>query len=213
MSKLLLSLLAATCFSCAIAQNTTPNNKASDYKPQFGLKAGYNWSYITGTSQGFNNDTKTGFMLGAFYAPPSKGFGFRSELIFSRQGYTYDNGGSNTDVLNDYLYLPQLSTFTIGKRFQIQAGGQIGFLLNAKKTTDSKDTSIVGLMNKFDYGFVGGVDIYPINALIIGARYNLGLGKLYKEDYSSPNPYPLPFNPETTNFKNGVFQLFVGVKF
>src|SRR5437764_6991563 len=183
MRKLLFSFCAAFLFSCAFAQNTnSPNYKASDFKPQFSFKVGYNWSYITGTSQGFNNDTKTGFMVAGFFAPPSKGLGFRTELVFSRQGYTYDNGGSNTDVLNDYIYLPQLSTFTIGKRFQLQLGGQVGFLLNAKKTTDSKDSSITDLMNKFDYGFVGGVEIYPINQLIIGARYNLGLGKLYKQD-------------------------------
>ena len=185
----------------------------SEYKTRFGLKAGYNWSYITGSSQGFNKDNKSGFMAGAFLAPPSKGLGYRTEIVFSRQGYSFENGGQNTDVLNDYIYLPQLTTFSIGKHFQLQLGGQIGFLLNSKKTTASKDSSITSLMNKLDYGFAGGVEIYPISSMIIGARYNLGLGKLFKQDYSSPNPYPLPFNPETTNFKNGVVQFFLGWKF
>jgi hypothetical protein len=106
-----------------------------------------------------------------------------------------------------------LTTYTIGNRVQFQLGAQIGFLLNAKKTTASKDSSITDIMNRLDYGFAGGLELYPMKSLIIGGRYNLGLGKLFKQDYSSPNPYPLPFNPETTNFKNGLLQVFVGWRF
>jgi len=139
--------------------------------------------------------------------------GYRTEVVFSRQGYNYDDGGKNTDVMNDYIYLPQLTTYTIGKVFQLQLGAQIGFLLNATKSTGSKDSSITSLMNRVDYGFAGGAEIYPFKGLLIGGRYNLGLGKMYKQAYESPNPYPLPFNPETTDFKNGVVQLYVGWRF
>jgi len=204
-----LSLLLAVLYVSA----QSSKNNAFESKTHLGLKAGYNWSYITGSSQGFNKDNKSGFMIGGFIAPASKGIGYRTEIIFSRQGYSFENGGQNTDVLNDYIYLPQLTTYTIGGKVQIQLGAQIGFLLNAKKTTQSKDSSITGLMNKLDYGFAGGLELYPVKPMIIGARYNLGLGKLYKQDYSSPNPYPLPFNPETTNFKNGVVQLYLGWRF
>ena len=145
--------------------------------------------------------------------PPSKGFGFRTEVIFSRQGYSFDDGGKNTDVKNDYIYLPQLTTYTIAKKVQLQAGAQIVYLLKARTSTGSQDTTITGLMNRFDYGFVGGVEVYPLAGLLVGGRYNLGLGKLYKQQYSSPTPYPLPFNPETTDFKNGLVQIFVGYRF
>ena len=117
--------------------------------------------------------------------------------------------------MNDYLYMPHLMTFTIAKKVQLQAGGQIGVLLNAKKSTESKDSSITDFMNRFDYGFAGGVEVYPFKGLIIGARYNLGLGKMYKQydQSSTTTPYPLPFDPATTNFKNGILQLFVGYRF
>jgi opacity protein-like surface antigen len=212
MKKLMVALALAFVLMKAGAQNKQAN-KPEDFKPRFGLKAGYNWSYITGSTQGFNPDDKSGFMVAAFFSPSSKGLGFRTELVFSRQGYSFDEGGQNTDVLNDYIYLPQLTTYTIGKRVQFQLGAQIGFLLNSKKQSGSKDSSITEIMNKFDYGFAGGVEIYPIKNLILGGRYNLGLGKLFKQDYQSPNPYPLPFNPETTNFKNGLFQFFAGWRF
>lgn len=197
---------------------THAQKSASDYKPKLGLKAGYNWSYLTGSADGFNKNNKTGFMLGAFYAPATKGRGFRTEVVFSRQGYSYDNGGHNTDVLNDYIYFPQLVTFGIGHVFQIQAGAQIGYLLNSKLSKSSKDISITNLMNRLDYGFAGGAEVYPFKGLLIGARYNLGLGKLYKhyEDQlnnPTPRPYPLPFDPNKTDFKNGVVQLYIGYRF
>ena len=213
MKKLIYTMtLAVVSFTGSYAQKTNP---ANEYKPKFGLKGGFNWTYLTGSKEGFTPNTKTGFMVGGFYSTTTNGLGFRSEIVFSRQGYSYDDGGHNTDILNDYIYLPQFTTFTIAKVVQFQLGAQIGFLVNAKKKTESKDRSISDLMNKVDYGFAGGVELYPIKWLIIGGRYNLGLGKLYKhyEDAATnPNTYPLPFNPETTNLKNGVVQFYVGVK-
>ncbi len=216
MRKVLLTVLTALTASCVFAQSLPSSEEikkeTDEYRPKLGIKAGYNWSYITGSSEGFKKENNNGFMMGAFYAPASKGFGFRTEIVFSRQGYSFDNGGQNTDVQNDYIYLPQLTTYTIAKRVQLQAGAQIGYLLKARTSTGSKDSTITGIMNRFDYGFAGGIEIYPFRGLLIGGRYNLGLGKLYKQ-YSSPSPYPLPFNPETTDFKNGLAQLFVGYRF
>jgi hypothetical protein len=208
----------ATLLFSALCIASQAQKNASDYKTKLGLKGGYNWSYLTGSAEGLKKDNKTGFMVSAFYAPVSKGRGFRTEVVFSRQGYSFDNGGTNTEVLNDYIYLPQLATFGIGKFMQFQAGAQIGFLLNSRLSKGSKDSSITSLMNRFDYGFAGGVEIYPFKGLLIGGRYNLGLGKLhkhYEDQLTNPNPkpYPLPFDPEKTDFKNGVFQLFVGYRF
>ena len=217
---LLFPYVLVYCFA-AFAQSPSPQypNMPSpkSYRTKLGLKAGFNWSYVTADQSGVNLNSKSGYMLGAFLAPPSKGgLGFRTEIVYSRQGYNYDNGGRNTDVINQYIYLPQLTTFNIGKFFQLQLGAQIGYLINAKKTTSDKDSSITDLMNRFDYGFAGGVELNPIAGLIIGARYNLGLGKLYKhyeQSATNPNPFPLPFDPQTVNLKNGVIQLFAGYKF
>lgn len=155
-------------------------------------------------------------MIGAFFAPTARtGKGFRSEIVFSRQGYSFDDGGTDTDLLNNYLYLPQMVTFNIGRFFQLQAGAQVGVLLNSKMS-GSKDSTIIGLMNRVDYGFAAGIELNPVNGVLIGGRYNLGLGKLYKQyetNATDPYPFPLPFNPETTNLKNGVVQFFYWLPF
>ncbi len=214
MRKAIMGLLLATTAFAAQAQKEIKINPSRN---QLGIKAGYNWSYVTASGSGINTKNKSGFMVSAFYAPaPTSGRGFRSEIVFSRQGYSFDNGGKNTDVLNDYIYLPQLSTFNIGKFLQLQLGGQVGFLLNSKLSNQVKDSSITNLLNRIDYGFAGGIELRPVKGLLLGGRYNLGLGKLYKkweQTATNPNPYPLPFNPETTNLKNGVVQFFVGYAF
>lgn len=206
-------ILTLCTFASSYLVNAQEGNRPQNFQPKYGFKGGYNWSYVTGKEEGINFNNKNGFMASLFYATPSTGVGYRTEIVFSRQGYSFDNGGSNTDVLHDYIYLPQLTTYTFANRVQVQLGAQIGYLLNAKKITGSKDTSITDIMKRIDYGFAAGVEIYPMKKLIIGGRYNLGLGKLYKRDYTSPNPYPLPFNPETTNFKNAVVQVFMGLRF
>ncbi len=212
MRKIIYTLIFTTLLcDQSIAQKTQP---AEQFKQKMGIKAGYNWSYVTGTESNFDPKSNNGFMVAGFFAPAAKGMGYRTEIVFSRQGYSFDEGGKETEIQHDYIYLPQLTTYTIGKHLQLQAGGQIGYLLKAQKKTESKDSTITNLMNRFDYGFAAGIEIYPFNGFIVGGRYNLGLGKLYKRyEQQSGNPYPLPFNPETTNLKNGLFQFFVGYRF
>jgi len=184
-------------------------------KSKIGIKAGYNFSNVVGNQSSFDPKHNNGYMVAAFFGSSNKnGLGYRSEFVYSKQGYSFDDGGKNTDVMNDYLYMPHLMTYTIAKVVQIQAGAQIGVLLNAQKTSGGKDSSITSLMNRFDYGFAAGVEVYPFKGLIIGTRYNLGLGKMYKEyDQTQTTPYPLPFDPSTTNLKNGILQLFIGYRF
>jgi hypothetical protein len=199
--------------ACAAQGQTKPKKNTR----KIGLKAGYTWSYAEAGQSGINLNGQNGYMIGAFLAPPGKGLGFRSEIIYSHQGYSFANGGQNTAVKNDYIYLPQLTTLTIGKFFQLQVGPQIGFLLNSKRSSaDNKDSSMTSMMNRLDYGFTGGIDVNPTAGFIIGARYDLGLGNLYKhyeESAASPMPFPLPFDPRSTNMKNGVIRIFVGYKF
>ena len=109
-----------------------------------------------------------------------------------------------------------MATFGIGKFFQLQAGAQVGVLLNSKLSSGTKDSTATSFMNRLDYGFAAGVELNPVKGFLIGGRYNLGLGKLYKQSEQSsttPMPFPLPFNPDKTDMKNGVVQFFIGYRF
>jgi hypothetical protein len=201
---------------------------AKEMKRKVGIKVGYNVAKILGSANNFSPKNQNGFMVSGFYAPASKGLGYRTELIFSRQGFSFDESGKMQNVSQDYIYMPHFTTFTIAKKVQLQAGGQVGYLLNAKKSPETKTTSgseqeqqITDFMNRVDYGAAVGVEVYPFKGLIIGGRYNVSMGNIYKkyETMGSttptpmPVPYPLPVNPNDFKGRNAVVQFFIGYTF
>jgi hypothetical protein len=190
---------------------------------QIGVKAGVNFANVTDASS-INSSSSTGYMVGLYMAPPSKGvMGFRTELIFSRQGYDYKSSTNTGSVDLDYIILPQLMCINITKFFQLQFGGQIAFLMNAKvdssnHTGNPTTDQVMDFYNKFDYGYAIGAEVHPFKGLIVGARYNVSLGEMYKtENYTGTTPGSMPgtmpsFIPDI-NPKNNVVQLFVGWTF
>lgn len=180
---------------------------------QIGLKAGLNFANITNASS-INSSSRSGFHAGIFLSPPTKGvISSRTEIIFSRQGYNYKSSTNTGNVNLDYIVLPQYMAINISKYFQIQFGGQMAYLLNAKvdstTSTGSTGNSILDLYNRFDYGFGGGIEIHPVRGLIIGGRVNISLGGLYKE----PKPGEQPSFIPDIDAKNNLFQLFAGWMF
>jgi hypothetical protein len=219
----LLSALLGNSFLQAQAPEETIAKETKKWKPRLGVAFGYNIPQLRGATPDFKPRGKNGFNLAAFYAPSSKGLGYRTEIIFSRQGFSFDDSSRLQQVSQDYIYMPHLTTFTIAQRVQLQAGGQIGYLLHAKKQVETSERNaeeqqITHLMNRFDYGATLGLEVYPFKGLIIGARYNISLGNPYKK-YQEPGagtsqiPLPLPFNPADFKGKTGVIRLFVGYRF
>ena len=186
---------------------------------QIGLKAGVNFANVSKASS-INNSSQTGFHAGIFLAPPSKAIlSSNTELIFSRQGYDYKTSTNTGNVNLDYIMLAQHMSINITKYFSIQFGGQTAYLLNAKADSTANTSSgsgnpyggIMNLYNRFDYGYGGGVEIHPVSGLIIGARVNISLNKLYDVNaYTSGNSSD--FIPKI-NVKNNVFQIFAGWRF
>jgi hypothetical protein len=179
-----------------------------------GLKAGINFANITNASQ-INSSSQSGFTAGVFLAPPSQGIiSSRTELNYSRQGYSYSTGNTSGKVNLDYLVIPQFMAINITHFVQLQFGIQMAFLLNAKadstasSSPGSPATPIPGIMsyyNTFDYGFGAGAEIHPVAGLVIGGRYNLSLGKLYKEAQSGQVP-----SFSASDAKNNLVQLYAG---
>jgi len=198
----------------AVVIGQTPDTKTA--KTKIGIKAGLNFSNITKASS-INAQSRSGFMAGAFIAAPSRGIvGYRSEIIFSKQGYDYKTGQTSGSVDLNYILLPQLMCINITKYVQLQAGGQLAFLVGGKIDSAPSPSSIPSLQkkmmdyyNKVDYGAAGGIEVYPFAGLLIGARYNISLGNLYKSNGGASYPDFIP----KVDVKNNVLQLFVGYKF
>jgi len=182
---------------------------------QIGLKAGLNFANVTNVSS-INNNSRSGFMAGIFLAPPSKGIlSSRTELLYSEQGYNFNTGTKTGSVNLDYIIIPQLMGINIAKFVQLQLGAQMAFLLNAKADSTNNGGgssgnygSIMSYYNTFDYAVGAGVEIHPFLGLLIGARYNLGLGKIYKDAMSGQMP-----SFSSVDAKNNVVQIFTGWTF
>lgn len=179
-----------------------------------GLKGGLNFANVSSASS-INSSNRSGFLFGVFLAPSNKGIiSSRTELEYSRQGYSFQSGTNTGNVNLDYILLPQLMGINITKFVQLQFGAQMAFLINAKADSTTSGGvsgpygSIINYYNKFDYGFAAGAEIHPVMGLLIGARYNISLGKLYKDLQSGQMP-----SFTAADAKNNVVQIFAGWTF
>ena len=100
----------------------------------------------------------------------------------------------------------------------MQLGGQTSYLLNAKADSNKNGSStnpygkITDYYNRFDYGAAAGFEIHPVLGLIIGARYNISFGDLYK-NMATTNPGETPSFVPSVDAKNNVVQIFAGWRF
>ena len=115
--------------------------------------------------------------------------------------------------------MPYLMCINITKFFQLQVGGQTAYLLNAKADSAKSQSSsanpyskMTDYYNRFDYGAAAGIEIHPVSGLLIGARYNISFGDMYK-NISNPTPGETPSFIPNVNAKNNVVQLFAGWRF
>ena len=166
---------------------------ANAQKIKFGAKGGLNFASISGDNTK-DIDAVAAFNFGLLSEIPiSDKFSFQPELMYSGQGYGFDD---NTIALS-YLNIPLMGKYYVTKGLSLEAGPQIGFLLAAKnEKTDVKDS-----FKTVDFGVNFGLGYKLENGLNFGARYNLGLTDINNlEGSSSKN-------------KNGVFQVSVGYFF
>lgn len=208
MKSILFTAILLAFMICCFAQ------KKKEFSGKAGIKAGYNINRLAGQSVDIRFQNKSGFMIAGYFSTSTKGLGYRTELVFSRQGFSYDDNGKRQDVQTDYLYLPQLTSFTIGQFLQLQLGGQIGYLLKSSANSESGSSSendITKYMNRLDYGAAFGFEVYPVKRLIVGSRYNMSFGNVYEQNPSAIAP-PFPFTPSDVKGRNAVLQFFVGLR-
>lgn len=180
-----------------------------------GLKGGLNFANVTSAAS-INSSSRSGFMFGIFMAPPSKGLiSSRTELVYSRQGYDFKTGTGTGNVDLDYIVLPQLMGINITKFVQLQLGVQMAFLINAKADSTNNSggmsgpySQVMSYYSKFDYGYAIGGEIHPFKGLLIGARYNVSIDKLYRDIQTLQQP-----SFSSVNAKNNIVQIFAGYTF
>lgn len=202
-----------------IITNKAQGQNTETAKPRkFGIKGGVNFINIT-KAESINGSNRNGFMAGVFFSPYSgRTFGWSTELVFSRQGYNFRSNSTTGSVKLDYLLLPVLNTLNITRFVQLQAGGQIGLLLNSNVDSSASPSSVPAtpqkaseFFYKLDYGFVGGVEIRPVSGLLVGARLNVNIGSMNKMQTGGVVPPYIP--TDSRQLRSNVVQVYAGFHF
>jgi hypothetical protein len=175
---------------------------------KFGVKAGLNLATLTGD---VNSDvsSRTNFHAGGVVEfKVAQNFSVQPELLYSGQGAKFDvfQDGANyeTTFKFDYINIPVLAKYYIIEGFSIEAGPQVGFIVNSKMKVEipgmgSGEVDAEEITNGVDFGIAGGLAYDLPIGLFFQARYVAGIANVIDE----PN----------TSTQNGVFQFSVGYKF
>ena len=166
-------------------------------------KAGINISKVTNS----DSKTKVGLVAGveAEYGI-AENFGLQFGVLYSMQG-DKPKVGSGSEKL-DYINIPIMAQYYVIPGLAIKAGVQPGFLVRAKNKWDYEnggiavhtDADIKDACNKVDLSIPVGIS-YEYKSFVLDARYNIGLTKVYKSDYSDKS------------CRNSVFAITLGYKF
>lgn len=202
------------------APQDSSGHKKQKHSIGIGVKAGFNFSNVTNASQ-INASTRTGYHFGILFAPQSKSIlSSRTELLYSRHGYSYSDSTAkaNGSIDLDYIMLAQYICINITKYVQIQFGAETGYLLHAKADSGRSSTGnasadqMLSFYNRFQYGYGGSIEIHPYSGLLIGARYNISLNNLYNTSSFTSGGATPSFVPNV-NLKNNIIQVFAGWRF
>ena len=179
------------------------NTAEAQEKVRFGVKAGINISDFTGN--GYENfeksDSRTSFHLGVLtelYLAPH--WNFQPEFLYSEQGYFLKNSNSSESLELElsYLELPLLAEFGLLKNLHLQAGPQLGYLLNKDKLPENGENGTIFNYNSFDFSLIFGAEFEIRNFFIYG-RYNPGINQIV--------------NSSDVDTHNRVLQAGLGLKF
>lgn len=172
---------------------------------RFGIKGGLNIASISGEDLE-NTDARTSFHGGVMVEIPiSEKFSFQPEYLYSSIGIKEND--ENAELKLNYLTLPLMAKYYVADKFSLEVGPQIGLLLSADAKVEGEgEGDVEELFKNFDAAINFGVGYKLDNGLNFGARYNLGIMKIFdSNDYLD--------EMEEIKAYNSVFQISIGYFF
>lgn len=170
---------------------------------QYGLKGGLNISKLTVSVTGFSATTDELFSFHAgFYGllMTSEKFGIQPELLYSGQG-----GSGTGNFTLGYLTVPVMLRYEFTPGVNIQAGPQVGFLMNA--SVDGQDAKSGMNTTDFSLGFGLGVD--RPSGVNFAFRYVIGLSNTLSDETTGAM---VGFGFPGVSMTNQVMQFSVGYR-
>jgi hypothetical protein len=160
------------------------NSAFSQSSSTIGLTAGMNLPNVEFES--IDNESKEqyiGYYGGLHAQIPIKGrFSLVSNLIYSRKGWHNDpnpaTGYPGADFHLDYLDLQLSGQYAITKSLAVNAGVEVGRLLNVTNSNDPSDTFFDDLYQKGDFSLLVGANFKIWKGVSLDARYLHGISHL-----------------------------------
>jgi hypothetical protein len=143
---------------------------------QFGLKAGANFSDLTGDG---TSDAKTlvGFHGGVTYNMRiNEMFSFSPDLLYSGQGAKVN--GTDEKIKLNYLNLCAMFQYNNSSGFFAGTGPQLGFLMSAKEKNSGSSADIKDFFKSTDFDWAFALGYRMKSGFGIYGRYNLGLANI-----------------------------------
>lgn len=158
--------------------------QASFAQFDIGIKAGTNMSKIDGKS--FSEEFRYGYSLGGFATIGlGKKFSLQPEVLFNQSQTrtdttfkaVYQNAfkkSASGDVKLNYLAIPIMLNYKLGRSFSLQAGPQFGILMNEDDNMLENGESA---FSKGDLSLLGGAQL-KISRFVVTGRYGIGLNNI-----------------------------------
>lgn len=154
--------------------------------PSLGIKGGLNITNIKMMDNA--SDYKAGFHVGGLaHFHLSKEWAIQPELMFSQQGGKSRSEANKTSTNLDYLTVPVLVQYMFNNGFRLQAGPQLGILVNAKSKLGGNSTDIKDRYKTADISFPIGIGYLTHSGLGIDARWVPGLTNIQKSGTNHTN--------------------------
>lgn len=205
MKKIIVSVVALLVFSFTNAQ-----------KAVFGIKGGLNVANQIYSGDASPSPTSLiGVNIGAFvdFKIADKLY-FQPEVLYSTQGskfnLTVPNNGIYYATENafklSYINIPVMFKYYAAEKFSLEAGPQIGFLVDSKLQVNVLGQSVLqeadDVFETLDFGFNLGAGYDITKKFSAGFRYNIGFANIAKTE-----------SGDNSKIKNNVFSITLGYKF
>lgn len=144
---------------------------------KIGIKAGLNVADVSLKPETVQTGSRIGFHGGlTAHIHVSPQIGVQPEVLYSNQGFEDKTNG--TEWRLNYLNVPVMLQYMFDNGFRLQAGPQVGFLLDGKiadPNSDAPHYDISQDLKKIDAGVGVGLGYLSYSGLGIEGRYNIGL--------------------------------------
>jgi len=159
-------LLVGTALIVVTAQAQAP--------AKFGLKGGVNIS--TFNQSNLEYDSRIGLHIGGLaHVHLAPEWALQPELQYSQEGAKF----GNVTTKLDYINIPLMVQYMFSNGFRIEAGPQLGLLVNGKYEDDDGNEESAEVDFKSTNVALGlGLNYLSNSGLGVGGRYNLGLSDI-----------------------------------